>query len=125
MIRLYVRELREVGGVEIQRLRQPLHQLGGLGGGEGPGGRETGGSHGSKPIKTQFFRKMLAQFETHKWVIALRPRLCLPCTHVHTNARAGRKGRTQTQTNAHGAAPRETGSAASSGLLNHLRFFKP
>lgn len=37
-VRLYVRELREVRGVEVQAPRQPLHQLRALVGGEGPGG---------------------------------------------------------------------------------------
>lgn len=41
--RLYVRELREVSGVEVQPLRQPLHQLRALVVGEGPGGEKQAG----------------------------------------------------------------------------------
>lgn len=125
--RLYVRELREVCGVEVQPPRQPLHQLRALVGAEGPGrGGETGRSHvfvvelqmrSVQPFTHQkpVFQEDAGTVRTHKWVIALRRRLCLPCMYTHTHARKHKLTR--------GAVPREKGSAASSGLVNHLLFF--
>lgn len=117
---LYVRELREVRGVEVQAPRQPLHQLRALVGGEGPGGgREKEG--GVQMRMVQAFTRQNPVFQEGAGTVR-NPQMghCAQARAVfvlhvctHTNARAS------------GAVPGEKGSAASSGLVNHLLFFKP
>lgn len=131
MIRLYVRELREVSGVEVQPLRQPLHQLGGLGGGEGPGGEKQAGvmdpnenAAAIHPLKPSFSGRCWHSSENPQMGHCARAQAVF-VLHTRTHKHGAEGGRAQTHTNGHGAVPRETGSAASSGLLNHLPFFKP
>lgn len=135
---LYVRELSEICGVEIQPLRQSLHQVQALVSGEGAGGETHrqqsitfGGPYPYKihaaiqPLKCYFFREILQQFiPTNGSLHTSKSYGCLnECTaHMYTtkDRHTGKHKRKHTHTQS--AMPREKGSAASSGLVNHMLF---
>lgn len=104
VVRLYIRELSEVSCVDVQPLRQPLHQVRALVIGEGAGGGETRTDRWAstsrcltrhemhaaiQPLKCNFFLYVdSATIHTHKWVTAHKQQLWLPkwmcCTDAHT-----------------------------------------
>lgn len=77
-----------------------------------------------QPLKCYFFREILPQFiPTNGSLHTSKSHGCLNgCTaHVYTLVDRHTQAR-RTQTNTQRAVPREKGSAASSGLVNHLLF---
>lgn len=137
-MRLYIRELGEVCCVEVQPLRQPLHQVRALVSGEGAGGethRQLGvtfegpcpyrDTRSYSAVKMLFFREILPQFiptngslHTSKSYGCLNGWTAHMCTLTERHTRHAQTRQTNTQR----AMPREKGSAASSGLVNHLLF---
>lgn len=138
VVRLYIRELSEVSCVDVQPLRQPLHQVRALVIGEGAGGgthRQVGVkfavpyltrdacSYSSVKMLFFFFREIVPQFIPTNGLLHTSSSYgclngCAAQMHTHPDRHT-----THTQTNTQRPMPREKGSAASSGLVNHPLFF--